>query len=134
MFTAVQENAVKTGQFAFKLTEKGSELYIGGTDTSLYTGSIEFHPVDQSQGVYVLDGASATVNGKNVGGGIATVIDSGTSLMAASPSVASAIYAQIPGSKKQEEDGEGLYTLPCSTTATISFSWGGKTWEVPSSQ
>lgn len=134
MFTAVEQNAVEIGQFAFKLTENGSELYIGGTDTSLYTGSIEFHPVDQSQGVYALENATVFVDGMEVGRGIATVIDSGTSLMAATPSVARAIYAQIPGTKRQDDGGQGLYVLPCGATATISFSWGGKIWEVPSSQ
>ena len=107
MFTAVSENAVKTGQFAFKLSTHGSSLYIGGADTTLYTGSIEFHPVQVSQGVYALTGASARVGGAEVASGITTIIDSGTSLMAASPSVASAIYAQVPGRGRRRRAERG---------------------------
>ncbi|CDO78035.1 hypothetical protein BN946_scf184885.g1, partial [Trametes cinnabarina] len=46
--TAKKQGAVKNGVFGFKLAKSGSELYLGGTDSSLYTGSIEYHAVTGS--------------------------------------------------------------------------------------
>lgn len=43
--TAKQQGVIKNGVFGFKLAGTGSELYLGGTDTSLYNGQIEYHSV-----------------------------------------------------------------------------------------
>lgn len=134
MFAAVQQKVVNSGQFAMKLTEKGSELYIGGADRSLYRGEIEWHPTDHNQGVYVIDDATVFVGDKEVLTKVDTIIDSGTSLMGASPSVAKAIHAAIPGAARHEQSGQGLWTVPCDSDATVSFNWGGETWTVPTGQ
>ena len=43
--SAQAQGAVPSGVFAFKLAKKGSELFLGGTNSRLYTGSIEYHGV-----------------------------------------------------------------------------------------
>lgn len=43
--TLVAENKVASPVFAFKLATSGSELYLGGTDKSKYTGSFSYAPV-----------------------------------------------------------------------------------------
>lgn len=43
--TLVAEGQLSDPVFAFKLASSGSELRIGGIDTSLYTGSFTYTPV-----------------------------------------------------------------------------------------
>jgi cathepsin D len=45
--TLVAEGKVTSSVFGFKLATSGSELYLGGVDTSLYTGSVTWTPVTQ---------------------------------------------------------------------------------------
>lgn len=115
--------------FAFKLAKSNSELYLGGTDTSLYTGTIEYHPVQTSSGFWKLSGASAVVGSSTPATGFQTIIDSGTTIMYGPPSAVAAFYAAIPGSAKYNGNS-GMYSFPCKTPPTVGFSWGGKTWNV----
>ncbi|CAG8747304.1 32247_t:CDS:2, partial [Gigaspora margarita] len=41
-----------------------------------------------------------------------------------------AIYKQIPGSNLDPE--QGLYSIPCNTTAVVSLKFGGVNYEIPS--
>lgn len=43
--TMVDQGAASDAVFAFKLTSSGSELTLGGTDPSLYTGDFTYVPV-----------------------------------------------------------------------------------------
>ena len=45
--TLVAEGQVTSSVFGFKLATSGSELYLGGVDTSLYTGTMTWTPVTQ---------------------------------------------------------------------------------------
>ncbi|KAJ1306164.1 hypothetical protein OPQ81_010875 [Rhizoctonia solani] len=73
--------------FGFKLTSSGAELYIGGTDESLYTGSITYSPLTSE--TYWLTTGSVTVDGSSAYSG-GMIIDSGTTLVVGpSDSVAS---------------------------------------------
>lgn len=45
--TLIAEGQLPDPVFAFKLASSGSELRIGGVDTSLYTGSFTYTPVTQ---------------------------------------------------------------------------------------
>ncbi|KAI9059506.1 acid protease [Trametes sanguinea] len=126
--TAVKQNAVQEGVFAFKLGQSGSELYIGGTNSRLYTGSIEYHDVTTDKGYWQIGGASALLNGRTFASNLETIIDSGTTLMAAEPSVVDQFYSSIRGSGYDEESG--YYTFPCNSVPVVSFNWGGKTWTI----
>ncbi|KAH9890110.1 acid protease [Cubamyces lactineus] len=126
--TAVKQNKVSEGVFAFKLAQSGSELYIGGTNSRLYSGSIEYHPVTTDKGYWQIGGASAQLNGRTVASGLETIIDSGTTLMAAEESVVEQFYGNIRGSGY--DSYYGYYTFPCNSVPEVSFNWGGKTWEI----
>ncbi|CDO72226.1 hypothetical protein BN946_scf184970.g78 [Trametes cinnabarina] len=128
-FTAVQEGAVSDGVFSFKLGKSGSELYIGGTNEDLYTGSIESHKLSSSKGYWQIGGASVTINGKTAASKFDTVIDSGSTIMTAPPQAAEAFWAKISGSRIYDEE-QGLYSFPCDSEPEIAFSWGGKSWSV----
>ncbi|KAI0770143.1 acid protease [Fomes fomentarius] len=124
--TAVEQGAVKDGSFAMKLSSTGSELFVGGTNSDLYTGEIEFQEVISETGFWVIDGASTTVNGKPVLSKQATIIDSGTTLVVVPQSVADTIYNSIGGEMVEQ----GFYSFQCDSPPTIGFNWGGKTWEI----
>ncbi|GBE83078.1 Aspartic protease [Sparassis crispa] len=126
-FTASSEGVISQGVFAFKLTSSGAELYMGGTDSSLYSGDIEYHDLSSSDGFWQIGGASAIVNGQTATSGFDTVIDSGTTLAYGPTSGVSQLYAAIPGS---QQGSDGTYTFPCDSSATVGFSWGGQTWQI----
>ncbi len=115
--------------FGFKLASNGSELFLGGTDTDLYTGSIEYHKIDTSTGFWQATGGSAIVGSKKAVSNFDTIIDSGTTLMYGPTAAVKTFYAAIPGSAVFDSS-EGLYSFPCDSLPTVGFSWGGKTWQI----
>ncbi|KAH9895122.1 protease [Cubamyces lactineus] len=127
--TAKSQGAVKNGVFGFKLAKSGSELYLGGTDSSLYTGSIEYHPVTGS-GFWQISGASILVGSQTVKSGFQTIIDSGTTIIYGPPKSVAAFYQAIPGAQLYDSQS-GFYSFPCSSApSNVAFSWGGNTWTI----
>lgn len=45
--TLVADGAVDDSVFSFKLSSSGASLFVGGTDTSLYSGDFTYVPVTQ---------------------------------------------------------------------------------------
>jgi cathepsin D len=132
-FSAEAQGSVAANEFAFKLSQSGSELYLGGTDSSKFTGSIEYHDVASTSGFWQIGGFSAAVNGESAtSSGYQTIIDTGTTIMYAPTADAKAFYAKIPGSKALTGENAGLYSFPCSSVPDVTFSWGGKSWTVSS--
>ena len=129
---AFSQGAVPENQFAFKLASSGSSLYLGGTDTSLYSGSVEFHPVKDT-GFWQASGAKVSVGGKAVISNIDTIIDSGTTIMYGPPSSVRTLYASIPGSKLYDSQN-GMYSFPCNSVPSVAFNWGGNTWTISSAK
>ena len=119
--------------FGFKLASTGSSLFLGGTDTSKYTGSIEYHTIDQSTGFWQATGAKAVVGSKTTSSNFDTIIDSGTTIMYGPPSAVKAFYAAIPGSAVYDSEN-GYYSYPCNSPPTAGFSWGGQTWDITSAK
>ena len=130
--TAIDEGAVDEGVFGFKLASSGSELYLGGTNSDLYTGSIEYHDVDESTGFWQITSGKAYVGSTAAVSNFETIIDSGTTIMYGPPSAVETFYSMIPGSGVYDSS-EGYYYYPCNSLPTVSFTWdGGKKWEVTS--
>ncbi|OJT10594.1 Aspartic protease [Trametes pubescens] len=127
--TAVSQDAVSKGSFGFKLASTGSELYIGGTNSKLYTGSIETHPVDTSTGFWQITGAKAYVGSTVANSGFETIIDSGTTIMYGPPSAIKTFYSKVSGSAVYDSEN-GYYSFPCKSAPSVSFSWGGKKWAI----
>ncbi|TFY67566.1 hypothetical protein EVJ58_g1536 [Rhodofomes roseus] len=125
---AKTQGSISSASFGMKLASSGSELYIGGTDTSLYKGAPEFHAVTGS-GYWQISGAKTMVNNKPVNTGIQTIIDSGTTIMYGPPTAVQAFYKSIPGSSVYDSQN-GYYQFPCNSLPTVAFSWGGKSWTV----
>ena len=125
----MKQGAVSEGAFAFKLASNGSELFLGGTNTDLYTGDVEYHNVSSKIGFWVIGGGSVSIGGKEVsaGGAMQTIIDTGSTLITAPTDAADAFWSSVPGSQPFQEE-QGLYTFPCDSQVEVAFSWDGQSW------
>jgi hypothetical protein len=116
--TLVDQGRVEQQIFGFYLAESGSELIIGGRDSSRFSGNLTYVNVEEQvrvlrgvlyfrsntdtiQGYWqtVLDAMS--VNGNNINISVSTqqaVIDTGTTFVLGDQESISNIYATIPGS------------------------------------
>jgi hypothetical protein len=115
--------------------DKGESFYtFGYIDQDVVSGqTISWTPVDNSQGFWMFDSTSATVNGKSINqSGNTAIADTGTTLALVSDTVCEQIYNAIPGATyDQTQQG---YVFPSSVTAdqlpTVTFAVGGKQFAV----
>lgn len=68
-----------------------------------------------------VDGTSAGLNGRTA------ILDTGTTLIVAPPADATAVHALIPGAAS---DGQGGFTLPCTTNASVALTFGGTSFAI----
>jgi len=115
--------------------DQGAGFYtFGSIDSDTVNGqTISYTPVDNSQGFWMVDSTSATVNGKSVAqSGNTAIIDTGTTLALVSDDTCKAIYAAIPGSSF--DSSQQGYIFPSSTTAdqlpVVTFAVGDKQFAV----
>ncbi|KIP07065.1 hypothetical protein PHLGIDRAFT_513210, partial [Phlebiopsis gigantea 11061_1 CR5-6] len=131
--TLVAQKQITAPVFSFKLSSSGAELYLGGTDSDLYTGSFTYAPVT-TQGYWQVNLDSIHVNGATPLKNVASIIDTGTTLIVANATQVKQFYAAISGSKDASSTvGEGYYTFPCSATENVSLTFGGKAFSIASS-
>ncbi|KAF9232681.1 aspartic peptidase domain-containing protein [Melanogaster broomeanus] len=113
----------------------GGTLTLGGTNTSLYTGNIEFidMPSGSTPSYWLQQVSSITVQGKSISvassSGLAA-IDTGTTLIGAPSSIAASFWSNVPNSEALTGQYEGLYAFPCTTTVSSSISFGGTNWPI----
>ncbi|KAF8757931.1 peptidase A1 family [Rhizoctonia solani] len=112
--------------------EPGGEFMMGGTNTNLYTGDIDYVNIPSGQESYWLIPLTAVgVNGANIlGSTVNAAIDTGTTLVGGPTSAIAAIFAQIPNSEPGTGDLEGYYLYPCSTSVTITMTFSSRTWSI----
>ncbi|KAK1216988.1 hypothetical protein PQX77_020368 [Marasmius sp. AFHP31] len=91
---ALKAGSLPNNLFGFKITSASSELFLGGTNNQLYTGELEYHPVDTTAGSWQISGAKATIGSTTAVSGFDTIVDSGTTLMYAPPAVAKTFYSK----------------------------------------
>lgn len=132
MSQLVSQGKVASPSFSFKLSSSGAELFLGGMNSALYTGATTWAPVLQQ--AYWTVAGQVLVNGAQVTsvGTISSVIDTGTTLVVAPTADAAAFWAAVPGSAPYA-GGNRYYTFPCSSTAVVSFRFGGSTAAWPMS-
>ncbi|KAJ7765651.1 acid protease [Mycena metata] len=127
--TANELRRVAANKFSFYLANRGSELYLGGTNDRLYTGPIEYNGVDASTGFWQVPNAEIKVGATAIASNLQTIIDSGTTLMYCPPVVAKKIYSSVAG-WKIFDPANGYYSFPCSNPPRFSFNWGGRDWTI----
>ena len=109
--------------------DKGESFYtFGYIDQAILGAQIPYYtPVDNSQGFWMFDSASAAVNGKTIArSGNKAIADTGTTLALVDDATCKAIYAAIPGSK-YDSTQQG-YIFPSDTSVlqlpVVSFAVG----------
>lgn len=148
--TLLNANQLASPEMAFWLTreidnpnaqedEFGGQFTLGGTNSSLFTGDIEFLPLVGSssrQTFWLLTMSGATVQGQSVqipgGADALSAIDTGTTLIGGPSDGVQAIYKAIPNSNALSGDMAGFFSYPCTTKIQVSLAFGGKSWPIDS--
>ncbi|KAF7378505.1 Lysosomal aspartic protease [Mycena sanguinolenta] len=113
----------------------GGAFTYGGTNTSLYQGEIDFLPTTGSSNAstWNLDVKGIIVQGTSVQITPGTSALSAFSLMSVNisgPALdVAAIWAAVPGSVSSTTHS-GYYEFPCSTSVSVSISFGGRMWPI----
>ncbi|KAG1856649.1 acid protease [Suillus subalutaceus] len=121
--TLVSQEAVPEPVFAFKLASSGSELYVGGVNSTLYYGPFTYLPVIQ-QGYWQVTGDAIGIDGKEIVNTFSAIVDTGTTLILGDTSYVSQLYAVINAT----EVGGGVYSLPCDAMPNVTITLGGKSF------
>lgn len=113
----------------------GGVFTLGGTNSSLFTGDIEFHnmPSGTSPTFWLQAISSLSVNGQNIpittGDSALAAIDTGTTLIGGPTTDVQAFWSTVQGSAPVPSM-PGFFSFPCGTTLAVSISFGGKAWPI----
>ncbi|KAJ7097598.1 aspartic peptidase domain-containing protein [Mycena epipterygia] len=138
----VNNNQLSSPEMAFQLTrsqsendEPGGTFTLGGTNSSLFTGDIEFHNLAGSSTptFWMLSLSAVTVQGKSVtiatGDAALTAIDTGTTALGGPTDGVNAIWAAVPGASAIRGQ-QGFFQFPCTTSVSVTLSFGGQAWPI----
>jgi len=105
------------------------QITFGGVDATRFSGSLTLIDNVSKTGFWEGAMSAVSVNGKKLAAltGRSAILDTGTTLIVAPSADATAIHAAIPGSKT---DGQGTFTVPCTTTASVALSFAGATFAI----
>ncbi|KAK2460906.1 hypothetical protein APHAL10511_007376 [Amanita phalloides] len=133
------ESLAKEGLISEAVTSfKLSRLADGKNDGEITFGTLDTTKFDPKT-LVTLDNVSklgfweaamddVTVDGQNAGlEGRTAILDTGTTLIVAPPADAIAAHKLIPGSKA---DGQGGFTIPCKTNASVILTFGGSEFAI----
>ncbi|KAK7470902.1 hypothetical protein VKT23_002318 [Stygiomarasmius scandens] len=128
--TLIAQGTVDEPVFSFKLSETGSELFLGGVDNDLFTGEFTQVPVTQV-GFWQVDLDSANVNGSPAVESISAIIDTGTTLVVGDQDTVEQFYAAVPGAADASNTiGPGFFTFPCDSAPDVSLTFGGTEFSI----
>ncbi|KAI0318418.1 acid protease [Amylostereum chailletii] len=122
----IAAGATDSPVFGFKLSDSGAELYLGGTNSKLYSGDFTYVPVTQ-EGYWQVALDAFSVNGDSVVSSTSSIIDTGTTLIIGDTASVKSVYAQIDGSKASDD---GTYTIPCDFSTPVSITFAGKEFSI----
>ncbi|KAL5523428.1 hypothetical protein ACEPAG_7601 [Sanghuangporus baumii] len=145
--TLANENQLTTPEMSFWLTrfvddpqaqelEPGGAFTLGGTNSSLFTGDIDFVDIPESvtPSFWLLPLQDVTVQGNSVsiptGNAGLAAIDTGTTLVAGPSTAVQSIFNEIQGSEALTGQLQGFFAFPCDTTVTVTLNFGSRTWEI----
>ncbi|KAF8837186.1 acid protease [Paxillus ammoniavirescens] len=144
--TMVSSSALKQAVFGFALSsEPGkSELTIGGTNTNMYQEStLTYIPVSLAA-YWQIPLAGVTRGGLNGAPDVVlanktsyaqAIIDTGTTLIVTSDSIAQQFYANVTGAKLDADIGGGVWSVPCDIIGSLAptFTFGSSNFTVSAS-
>ncbi len=82
-------------QFSFQLCPDNGTLWLGAPDSSHESAAAQFSPMDTSEPFYMVDVTSVSIGSTSIGLSGAAVMDTGTSIMVLSTTVANKMIAAI---------------------------------------
>jgi len=113
----------------------GGQMTIGGTNSSLYTGDINFTTLTQDQ-YWMIPMTAITVGTQAIpltGTDQNAVIDTGTTLIGGPRTILDEMYQQIPGAALGTAFSSSFadyYIIPCNTTTVVSLTFGGINYQI----
>jgi cathepsin D len=112
----------------------GGVFTLGGTNSSYYTGDIEFVDVTGNANTFwFLNLKSINVQGKAIQLAdrdmVDVAVDTGTTLIGGPTAAVRAIWSTVPG-VVPISNLPGHYAFPCNTEVKVSMSFGGKSWDI----
>jgi len=128
--TLVAENQA-AAQFGVKLADSGSEIFFGGVNNALFTGSFANSPVvEDAFWEIALEGIG--LNGELLASGsVASIVDTGTTLLIGDTEDVLFVYENIPGAKDASSVlGDGFFTVPCDAVPTVSLTFAGTSFNI----
>ncbi|KAI0032718.1 aspartic peptidase domain-containing protein, partial [Vararia minispora EC-137] len=143
--TLVQGSQLSNSEFSFFPTrffrtgvsvnqmDPGGVLTLGGSNSTFFTGSIEFINLPASNSSFWLQEIAAlTLNGKSIVLGSANLaaIDTGTTLLGGPTTAVQNFWQQVNGAQALTGQSQGFWTFPCRTNLRASLSFGGKSWPI----
>jgi len=129
--TLITQGQIKS-EFSFKLAVSGSELYMGGTNTDLYTGGLTYTPVTNESFWQVTVDAMLR-DGESVLSNFAAAIDTGSNVIYLSQEAAQAFYSVNGGKNATLAPGSSHYThytFPCNNFPSVAFTIGGTSFKM----
>jgi cathepsin D len=119
--------------------EDGGVFTLGGTNSSLFSGEIEFLDLETSgtfgttPTYWLLPLRTVTVQGSPVsiagGSSALSAIDTGTTLIGGPSDDVARIWSAVPGATRAQNN-QGLWLFPCRTQVNVTLNFGGKTWVI----
>jgi hypothetical protein len=105
------------------------EATLGGLDPSKFDAKTLITSDNVSkQGFWEVAVDAVSMNGADLGlTGRTAILDTGTTLLIVPPGDAQAIHKAIPGAK---DDGQGGFTVPCKTGASLALTIGQQSFEI----
>ncbi|KAF8122505.1 Asp-domain-containing protein [Boletus edulis] len=128
----ISEGCVSDPVFSFKLSSSGAELYIGGSNSALFTGGFTYTPVTR-QAYWEVNMDNVKGNNKTILTNVDAIIDTGTTLIVGIPSDVLTLYKALGGKAAPLSVGQGFYTFPCDSFPSISLTFGGKSFPIAAS-
>ncbi|OLN81499.1 Endothiapepsin [Colletotrichum chlorophyti] len=112
---------------------KAGKYNFGYIDSSAYTGSITYTPVNTANGWWQFTSTGYQVGSASfVSSSVTGIADTGTTLLLLPSSIVTAYYKQISGARY--DSSQGGYTFPCSATVpSFTFGVGSSRITVPAS-
>ncbi|KAG8815759.1 hypothetical protein FRC18_001344 [Serendipita sp. 400] len=119
--------------------EPGGQFTMGGTNSSLYDGQINFVNLVRAQywtipmtTLGISGGASITLSGSEQN----AAIDTGTTLIGGPSDILDQFYSTIPGAARGTQVDPSLtdyYVIPCDANVQVTLTFGGQTYTMTAS-
>jgi len=132
LFTTLVNQGTVPPVFGVKLADTGSELFLGGVDTALFTGAFRNVSLIEED-FYALNLQALDVNSETVATatGVTAIVDTGTTLLLGDTEGVEILYSTIPGAKDASAIlGEGFFTVPCNRIPTVGITLGNQIFNV----